>query len=245
MSHLEVFGFTGGVFGHVWVTLLAHVGEFNPIGAGLLLQMAAAALHLGHAAKGMAERGEQGHIWVKNRWCKVWQLVLLLFMWKGVSVGTLLKRKDVLWEEADCLCDMFSTVSLLIYLAVCPDNFFKPVGNFNQACLRAQRLQGCILACFVTAGGWGVWWKGEVRLWILWEPAIPVYPCTCFPKSTGMAHGRKIRTLSCGTPGDNGKQWRYQGKWQWETAECIASKGKLKTREEKYYRAGSCWEKIG
>lgn len=67
MSHLEVFGFTGGIFGNVRVTLLTHVGKFNPIGTGLLLQLAAAALRLGHAANSMEGRGEQCHMWVKNR----------------------------------------------------------------------------------------------------------------------------------------------------------------------------------
>lgn len=39
--------------------------------------------------------------------------------------GKLLQHKDVFWQEADCLCDVFNRVSLLIYLAVYPNNFFN------------------------------------------------------------------------------------------------------------------------
>lgn len=67
MSHLEVFGFTGGIFGSVRVALVARVGKLNAVGTGLLLQLAAAALHLGHAAHSREQRGQQGHTGVKNR----------------------------------------------------------------------------------------------------------------------------------------------------------------------------------
>lgn len=100
-------------------------------------------------------------------------------------------------------------------------------------------------AYFGRAGGWGVWWKGEVRPWILWEPAIAVYPCTCCPKSTGMTCGRNITGSFSGTPGDNGEKWRYQGKAQWKIAECIASKRKKKYKGKKSTAAQGAAEEMG
>lgn len=61
MSHLEVFSFTGRIFTNMCVTLLTRIGKFNPIRTVLLLQLAAAALYLGHADKRMEAVREECH----------------------------------------------------------------------------------------------------------------------------------------------------------------------------------------
>lgn len=104
----------------------------------------------------------------------------------------------------------------------------------------------CILACFVTAGGWRE--DGENQIGALTDGREKSGLGHC---ESLQAHGQS--TLTPAAPRSNQQlqhvkgtwryreKWRYQGKPKWGT-ECIEARGKERQGREEYYRARSYGE---